>query len=351
MKFDEMNIEQSVLTSLHKINFYEPTPIQEEAIPLIKAGNDIFGRAHTGSGKTGAFGIPIVEKSIPGDGVQALILEPTRELAKQVAGEMKKFSVKKRVKITTVYGGTGYGPQIKGLKNADIVVGTPGRVIDMIDKGHLRVDGIIMFVLDEADKMIDMGFFDDIVTIATNMPKQRQTMLFSATMPQKLKHIRKRFSKKAVVVESKLKVDESALKQYCYFIPYMKKFSLLLHLISEEEPAKTIVFCNARKEADDVAWNLRDNGINARSLHGGLPQNKREKIMKQFHGGSIDVLVATDVAARGLDIKKISHIFNYSIPLNADDYANRIGRTARAGEEGIAISLISRDDKEPFRKI
>jgi ATP-dependent RNA helicase DeaD len=253
--------------------------------------------------------------------------------------------------VSAIYGGTSYNPQIKDLKNANIVVGTPGRVIDMMNKGHIETSNIAHFVLDEADKMIDMGFFDDMLVIANKMPKERQTLLFSATMPEKLKYLRKKFSKNAKSIVTSYKVDEEMLKQYYCEVPYPKKFSLLAHFIESESPGLSIVFCNAGREADDVARNLRDNGINTKSLHGGMHQNLREKTMKLFHSKKIDVLVATDVAARGLDIKDVTHIFNYSIPANAEDYANRIGRTARAGNNGIAISLLSRDDHDNFRRV
>jgi len=351
MRFEDMGLEESILDSLQRIKFDKPTKIQRKAIPMIREGHDVFAQSETGSGKTAAFGIPIVEKVKIGEGIQALILEPTRELAKQVAGEMKKFSKYKSVRLATVYGGTSYVPQIKDLKKAEIVVGTPGRVMDMMNKGHISPSDINTFVLDEADKMIDMGFYDDMVFIAKQMPRDRQTLLFSATMPDKLKYIRKKFSKKAKTIETAYKVNDDVLKQYFYDIPYTKKFSLLLHLIADEAPELSIVFCNARREADDVARNLKENGINARSLHGGMPQNKREKTIKQFHAKNIEVLVATDVAARGIDVKDVTHIFNYGIPANAEDYANRIGRTARAGEEGTAISLLSRDDHDAFRRV
>jgi len=351
MRFEDLGLEDCILDSLNKMGFETPTDIQKQAIPMISRGEDVFGQSETGSGKTAAFGIPIVGKVDKEKGLQVLILEPTRELAKQVAGEMMKFSLYKKVKITTVYGGTSYNPQIKALKKAHIVVGTPGRVIDMINKGHIEPSAISTFVLDEADKMIDMGFFDDMLFIAKRMPKKRQTLLFSATMPNKLKFLRKKFSKNAKSIETSFKVDEEILKQYYCEISYTKKFSLLAHLLEEESPELSIVFCNARREADDVARNLRENGINTKSLHGGMPQNFREKTMNMFHKKKVDVLVATDVAARGLDIKDVTHIFNYSIPSNAEDYANRIGRTARAGNNGIAISLLSRDDHDAFRRV
>jgi len=351
MRFEELDLENCIYNSIQKMGFDKATDIQEKAIPLIMNGEDVFGQSETGSGKTAAFGIPIVNKVEKGKGIQVLILEPTRELANQVAGEMKKFSLLKKLKITAIYGGTSYKPQIKALQMAEIVVGTPGRVIDMMDKGHIYTSDISTFVLDEADKMLDMGFFDDMVQVSKRMPKDRQTLLFSATMPNNLKRLRTRFSKNARNIFTSFKVDESILKQYYCEVSYPKKFSLLAHLIENEAPDLSIVFCNARREADDVARNLRDNGINTKSLHGGMSQNIREKTMKQFHKKKVDVLVATDVAARGLDIKDVSHIFNYSIPSNAEDYANRIGRTARAGNDGVAISLLSRDDHDAFRRV
>jgi ATP-dependent RNA helicase DeaD len=333
------------------MGFVEMTDIQERTIPLIRAGHDVFGQSQTGSGKTAAFGIPLVEKVQKGKGVQALVLEPTRELAKQVATEMKKFSANKHVKTAIIYGGASFNTQIKTLKSAEIIVGTPGRVIDMMERGHIVLDDISTFVLDEADKMIDMGFFDDMMRIAKKMPHERQTLLFSATMPDKLKHLRNRFSRNARSVTTSHKVAEDVLKQFYCEVSYTRKFSLLTHLLENERQGLSIVFCNARREADDVARNLKDSGINTKSLHGGMPQNKREKTMRQFHDKKIDVLVATDVAARGLDVKDVTHIFNYSIPMNAEDYANRIGRTARAGNSGIAISLLSRNDHDAFRKV
>ncbi|HPR42523.1 MAG TPA: DEAD/DEAH box helicase [Candidatus Methanofastidiosa archaeon] len=340
-----------MIGSLNRMGFEKPTDIQLQAIPLICKGNDVFGQSETGSGKTAAFGIPIVNKVTSDGGLQAMILEPTRELAMQVANEMKKFSLYRKMSITSVYGGTPYNPQIKALKKANIVVGTPGRIIDMMRQGHIDVSRICTFVLDEADKMIDMGFYDDIVTIAKGMPKDRQTLLFSATMPEKLKYIRKKFSRDAKSVVTSQKVDEEMLRQYYCEVSYPKKFSLLAHLLESESPKLSIVFCNARREADDIARNLRENGINTRSIHGGMNQNIREKTMRQFHKGKLDVLVATDVAARGIDVHDVTHIFNYGIPGNAEDYANRIGRTARAGRNGIAISLLSRDDHDAFRRV
>jgi len=242
-------------------------------------------------------------------------------------------------------------PQINGLKRAEIIVGTPGRIMDHMRRGNFNTNNIKMFILDEADRMIDMGFIEDIEEIERNIPKERQTLLFSATMPEDLIGITKRFMKDAKRIKTKTQISENILRQFYYDIDQGRKFSLLVHLIKEEEPKLSIVFCNTRREVDGITDNLKENGVNTKALHGGLSQARREKVMDDFHKGITKTLVATDVAARGLDIKNVTHIFNYRVPKNPEDYVNRIGRTARAGESGKAISLLSRDDHESFRKI
>ncbi len=351
MKFEDMNIEKNVLDSLNDMGFEEPTRIQSETIPLIKKGYDVIGQSETGSGKTAAFGIPLIEKTFRGGRLQAMILVPTRELVLQIAGELVKFSRSKGLTIQTVYGGVSIEPQIAGLKKSEIVVGTPGRILDHMRRGTINTNNIRILVLDEADKMIDMGFIDDIETIERNMPEERQTLLFSATMPEALMEIRDKFTKNAKKIRTDTKVREDILEQHYCDIDQTRKFSLLVHLINQENPELAIVFCNSRRDADAVAYNLQRNGVKADALHGGLSQNKREYTIGNFHKGIINVLVASDVAGRGLDIKNVTHIFNYSIPKNTEDYTNRIGRTARAGKTGKAISLLSNDDHESFRRI
>jgi ATP-dependent RNA helicase DeaD len=346
-----MNIENTVLESLKAIGFTEPTRIQAETIPLIKEGHDVIGQSETGSGKTGAFGIPLVEKVVHGEGVQALVLAPTRELALQICGEIEKFSRRKGLNIQCIYGGVSMGPQISGLRRADIVVGTPGRVLDHLNRGTMDLQRVKTFILDEADKMIDMGFIEDIETIERLMPNERQTLLFSATMPASLIDMRERFTKNAVKVATETKVKEESLKQYFCDVDRNLKFSLLVHLLRQEDPDLAIIFCNSRRDVDSVCRNLRSNRINADALHGGLSQNRREQVIDTFHNRMIDVLVATDVAARGLDFKKVTHIFNYSVPVNTEEYVNRIGRTARAGESGKAIVLLSREDYDSFNRV
>jgi len=351
MKFENMNIEKSVLGSLNDIGFKEPTRIQCESIPIIKQGYDVIGQSETGSGKTAAFGVPLVEKVVKGGKIQALVLAPTRELARQIASDLKKFSRFKKLHIQTVYGGVSIRPQISGLRKAEIVVGTPGRILDHMRRGTMNTSNVKIFVLDEADEMIDMGFIEDIETIEKNIPKNRQTLLFSATMSDSLIRIRNSFTKNAKKIKTKIKVSDYILKQYYRDVNQKTKFSLLVHLIKQEKPELSIIFCNTRRMVDAVSRNLKDNNVNATALHGGLSQARREKVMENFHKGISRVLVATDVAARGLDIKNVTHIFNYDIPKDAVDYANRIGRTARAGKSGKAISLLSRDDHGSFTRI
>ena len=351
MKFEDMKIEKNVLDSLNNMGFEEPTRIQSETIPLIKQGYDVIGQSETGSGKTAAFGVPIVEKTIKGNKLQAIILAPTRELTLQIAGEMVKFSRFKGLTIQTVYGGVSIESQIYGLKKSEIVVGTPGRILDHMRRGTINTNNVKIFVLDEADKMIDMGFIEDIETIERNIPKNRQTLLFSATMSESLMKIRERFTKNAKKIKTETKVRDDLLDQYYCDVDQKEKFSILVHLINQEKPRLAIVFCNSRRDVDAVADNLKNIITDSDALHGGMSQSKREHVIASFHRGRTRILVATDVAARGLDIKNVTHIFNYSVPRNPEDHVNRIGRTARAGESGKAISLLSRDDHSSFRRI
>jgi len=351
MKFEDMDIEKSVLDSLSSLGFEKPTRIQLETIPIIKQGYDVIGQSETGSGKTAAFGIPLIEKIVKGKKTQALVLAPTRELSLQIANELMKFSRSKGLYIQTIYGGVSMEPQIHGLRKAEIVVGTPGRILDHMGRGTLDARNLKIFVLDEADRMIDMGFIEDIEAIERNIPEDRQTLMFSATMPDSLIGMREKFTRNARKIKTQINVREDVLRQYYCDVDYKMKFSLLIHLIDQEKPKLAIIFCNSRRDASAVARNLQYNNINATELHGGLTQQRREKVMEDFHRGITKILVATDVAARGLDIKNVTHIFNYGIPKTAEDYTNRIGRTARAGESGKAISLLTREDHDSFRRI
>src|SRR3989338_2377562 len=351
MKFSEMNIEKSVLDSLVEIGYENPTEIQKETIPLIKEGHDVIGQSETGSGKTAAFGIPLVERIEKNGKIQALVLAPTRELSEQISRELMKFSKFKKLNISCIYGGVSIEPQISNLRHSEIVVGTPGRILDHIQRRTLDLRNIKIFVLDETDKMLDMGFIDDIEDIVRNVPKERQTLLFSATMPENIFRLRDRFTRNVKRIKTQTKVREDLLEQFYFDIDQNKKFSLLVHVIKKEEPNLSIIFCNTRVEAENVSKNLRRNKINAEVLHGGISQYRRNQIIEEFHKGKIEILVATDVAARGLDIKNVSHVFNYSIPKNSEDYINRVGRTARAGKSGKAISFLAKIDHQAFQEI
>ncbi len=351
MKFEELTKDHEILKVIHELNFEEPTEIQEKAIPLIQKGFDVIGESATGSGKTLAFAVPIIEKLARGEGVQSLILVPTRELCEQVSKEIKKFSKYKHLIIATVYGGVSYNPQTEALEKAEIVVGTPGRVLDHIQKGTFETHRIKILVIDETDRMFDMGFIHDVTEIIRNVPTRRQTLLFSATINPDVEHIGKKYMKEPKMVSAVDLVDPSLLKQYYYEVSSGNKFSLLVHLLRNDKSGLVMVFCNTRRTVDFLSTNLRKQGVEALPIHGGLTQSRRNQVMELFHGRQIHVLVATDVAARGLDIKNVSHVYNYDLPKTEDEYIHRIGRTARAGKEGKAVSIVSDRDYENFYRI
>ena len=349
--FKKLGLSQETLEVLKELKFEKPTDIQEKAIPLAMAGKDIIGGSATGSGKTLAFASPIIEKIKPNGTVQALILTPTRELTEQVSDSIKTFSRKKKIEVLPVYGGVSIINQIKRIPYTDIIVGTPGRILDHLERNTINLNKIKFLVLDEVDRMFDMGFQRDVEKIISNCPKNRQTMLFSATISQGIDHLAKKHTRNAVEVEVESYVDPTKLKQIYYDVQNNIKFSLLVHLLKNEKTGLVMVFCNTRRNTDFVATNLKKNEIDATAIHGGLAQNKRSKIMKKFHGKNTHVLICTDVAARGLDIQGVSHIYNYDLPTSSDDYIHRIGRTARAGNKGIAISLLSDRDYKNFSNI
>lgn len=349
--FKELGLQDAFLHTLAQLHITAPTEIQEKTIPLGLAGKDVIGCSSTGSGKTLAFGAGIIERIVPGKGVQSLILAPTRELAEQVGISLQKFGRHTKLRFATVYGGVGMGPQIDALERADIVVGTPGRILDHLERGSFDLDSISILVLDEADRMLDMGFIDDVTRIIKGCPTERQTLLFSATISSDIAHIAHRYMKHPVEVSAGERVDPSKLAQYFYDVPKNIKFSLLVHLLKQEKGGLVMVFCNTRHNADFVSDHLQENGVKALAIHGGLAQNKRNRIMDIFKSNEFFVLVCTDVAARGLDIKGVSHVYNYDLPPNSKEYVHRIGRTARAGSEGKAISLVADRDYDNFRQV
>ncbi|MEK6918747.1 MAG: DEAD/DEAH box helicase [Nanoarchaeota archaeon] len=349
--FEELGLSKDVIKVLSELEITQPTEIQEKTIPLALAGKDVIGGSATGSGKTLAFGSAILENIKAKRIVQALVMTPTRELAEQVSESLKKFSKYVSLRVTPIYGGVPIEPQIRNLAVADVVVGTPGRILDHLQRGTIRLDDVKILVLDEVDRMFDMGFRDDVERIITKCPKHRQTMFFSATITSDLDKFSKKFATNPVEVMVQSFVDPTKLKQAYYDVPTGMKFPMLVHLLRRDNAKLVMVFCNTRHNADFVANNLRLNGINAEAIHGGLSQKKRSDTLGGFTESEVHVLVCTDVAARGLDIKGVSHVYNYDIPKTLDENTHRIGRTARAGEEGIAIHILTERDYESFRKI
>ena len=349
--FAKLGLSTELTDVLKQSGFKEPSEIQEKAIPLALAGRDIIGGSATGSGKTLAFASPLLENLKPNRRVQALILTPTRELAEQVAGAIRNFAKNKKLEVLAVYGGINIQPQIKKLSNTDILVGTPGRIIDHLTRGSLQLDDVKFLILDEVDRMFDMGFVKDVEKIIKYCPKDRQTMMFSATISPDIDYLAKKYTKDPVEVSVQAYVDASKLTQFYYDVPDHKKFSLLVHLLKQEESGFVLVFCSTRRNVDFVADNLIRNGIKAKAIHGGLEQKKRLRVLNEFKKQGVGVLVCTDVAARGLDIEDVSHVYNYDTPSDAKDYIHRIGRTARAGKEGKAVTILASRDYENFSSL
>lgn len=349
--FRKLGMREELLRAIKDLHFEKPTLIQEKSIPLVLAGNDVIAESETGSGKTLAFGSVILETCVKGHGIQALVLSPTRELAEQITRSLRHFSKYKPLSIVSVYGGVAIGPQIDGLTHADIVVGTPGRILDHINRNTINLRGIKILVLDEADRMLDMGFIEDVQNIMKETPKQKQTLLFSATISSDIITLANRYMNKPHRVQAGSFVDPKKLKQVYYDIEDNLKISLLLHLLKNEHSDLSMVFCNTQKTTDFVSRQLRNSGINNLAIHGGYSQAKRNKTMSIFNTQKVHILICTDVAARGLDIKNVTHVYNYDVPKEAKQYIHRIGRTARAGKEGIAITLLGKRDHENMQRV
>ncbi len=339
MTFNDFNLKKELLKRLEEIGFEKPSPIQEKAIPVILEGRDVVAQAQTGTGKTAAFGLPILSKMKKGE--KALVITPTRELAIQVSEEIFRFGKYLGIHTATVYGGSSYSRQIKHIENSEFIVATPGRLLDLLKSGRIDIAPNYV-ILDEADEMLDMGFLDDIKEIFKFVPSDRQTLLFSATMPEPIKNLAKTILKEPEFITiTKKQVTNENIKEYFYVIDEYERKDALIRLIDYKNPSKSIVFCRTKKDVDDIADFLSGAGFEAKGLHGDMDQRKREEVIRAFKNDRLEILVATDVAARGLDVNNVTHVFNYHLPLDPESYVHRIGRTGRAGKEGMAVSLVT----------
>jgi ATP-dependent RNA helicase DeaD len=354
MNFKEFNLKQEVFEAVERAGFVEPSPVQIEAIPAVLEGKDVVAQAHTGTGKTAAFGLPVLSNLELNGQVEALVVVPTRELAVQVSDEIFKFGRNLGIRTATIYGGTSYKRQLDHIKNASIVIGTPGRLLDLI-KGKVT-DPINIspktLILDEADEMLDMGFLDDIKEIFSYMPSERQTLLFSATMPHEIRNLSEQFLVDPKVISiTKEKVTNDNITQSYYVVEERERDEALVRLIDYKNPTKSIIFCRTKREVDRVAGILNSQGFSAKALHGDIEQRVREAVIRDFKSKDGEILIATDVASRGLDVSDVTHVFNYHIPFDSESYVHRIGRTGRAGRDGFAVSIITPQEYRSMQKI
>ena len=352
--FSSLSISKGQVANLDTLGYKKMTPIQAQSLPHVLAGRDLIARAKTGSGKTAAFGIGILEKIDPRSfAIQAMILCPTRELADQVGKELRRPAwAIPNIKLVSLCGGKPFGPQRGSLEHgAHIVVGTPGRIQDHLDRETLKLDGLKTLVLDEADRMLDMGFADDMKAIISKTPRKRQTLLFSATYPDSIRKISRSFQRDPVTVVADAEHHDGVIEQLFYEIVKHERNDTLLALFAHYKPESALVFCFTKKQCDEVASFLRGRRIDALAIHGDLEQRERDQVLVQFANNSCPVLVATDVAARGLDIKSLQAVINYELPRDPEIYVHRIGRTGRAGEKGIALSLFTEAEQFRVREI
>ncbi len=355
MTFNEFNFNEDLLKGIKVAGFREPSPIQEMVIPIIAQGHDLVGQAHTGTGKTAAFGLPLLNKIANKEIERVLVITPTRELATQVSDELYHLGRFCGIRTITVYGGVGYGRQIALInKGVQVVVATPGRLKDLYKKGKIDNFNPEIVVLDEADEMLDMGFLEEIKEIFEYIPQNRQTLLFSATMPEPIKELANEILTTPQFI-SVVGKDESTtnnvIEQSYYVIEESQRDRAIVQLLETEETNKCIVFCRMKREVDRLTEHLLAMGFNAAGLHGDLEQSERENIIKAYRRGETKIMVATDVAARGLDVKDVSHVFNFHIPFDPQSYVHRIGRTGRAGKSGKAITLVSTEEFRELQRI
>lgn len=351
MTFNDFNFKEQLQKAIDNAGFKEPSPIQAEAIPIVLQGKDMVGQAHTGTGKTAAFGLPVINMMKGQKGVEAVVIVPTRELAMQVSDELFRFGKNLNFNTATVYGGQSYSMQLRNIDRASIIVATPGRFLDLLRGGKIKIDPSYV-ILDEADEMLDMGFLEDIKEIFTFMPSERQTLLFSATMPQAIKRLAQTILKEPEFVTlTKKDVTNSKIKQTYYVVDERERDDALIRLYDFKNPTKSIIFCRTKKEVDRLSTFLVSQGFMAKGLHGDMEQRQREECIRAFKSSKLEILIATDVAARGLDVNDVSHVFNYHLPFDSESYVHRIGRTGRAGKEGSAVSIVTPHEFRMLQKI
>lgn len=340
--FGNIQLSKKLLSAIAEMGFEEPSPIQNKTIPLVLEGHDVIGQAQTGTGKTAAFGIPAIEKITDNRQIQVLVLTPTRELAIQVSEELAKIGKFKRIKTLPIYGGQPIDRQIKALRmGIQVVIGTPGRLLDHIRRKTIKLDSVKTLILDEADEMLDMGFVEDIETIMQELPSEgRQTLLFSATMPGPIAILAKKYMNNPKTISINREQLTVPLIDQIYY-ETREKLEALCRVLDVETTGKSIIFCRTKRGVDDLVVSLQGRGYMADGLHGDLSQAQRDRVMKKFRDGKLELLIATDVAARGIDIDDITHVFNYDIPQDNEAYVHRIGRTGRAGRKGVAITFIN----------
>jgi len=354
LKFTEFNLSDELIAGLKDLQFIEPTPIQEQAIPIVAEGRDLIATAQTGTGKTGAFVIPIMQRVLQSDrkGTKALILSPTRELASQIDEQIFAIGYHAGITSATVMGGSDFSQQAKALKaGVDIIVATPGRLIDQNKVMGTDFSNLEYFVLDEADRMLDMGFLPDMKTIISWLPKKRQTLLFSATMPNEIKKLAGSIMTNPALVEIERSKPSQSVEQRAYKLRSKQKVDLVKKIFDDIKWDSCIIFTSTKKGTDELQRLLKREGIKAASIHGDRTQDERNKALQAFKNGQVPVIVATDVLARGIDIKEVSMIINYDVPNNTDDYVHRIGRTGRYDKKGIAVTLVSKRDSRTFSQI
>ncbi len=350
--FEQFNFKESLNKSIAAVGFKTPSPIQEQAIPVVMSGKDVVAQAHTGTGKTAAFGLPAIN-NIQGEGVQVLVITPTRELANQVSDELYLYGRNSNVRTVTIYGGRSYRRQVELVKRgAQIVIATPGRLLDMLSKNMIDDFSPNMVILDEADEMLDMGFLDDINEIFTYLPSSRQTLLFSATMPAPIKKLAQRILQEPEYIAiTKEETTNTNISQNYYVIDDNERDDAMIRLLDAGDANKAVVFCRMKREVDRVSNVLSAAGYSAKGLHGDMEQDQREAVIKGFKSSAVNVLVATDVAARGIHVNDVSHVINYHIPFDPESYVHRIGRTGRAGSKGTAITLVTPHEFKELQRI